>query len=656
MRLSSIVPTLLVFCLAAVLSGIGARAAVGIVEDRSVISVREALTDEELTWVDVLGDGLQIILEGEAPSEAVRFRAMTVAGTQVDASRVIDNMSVQETEGLAPPDFAIEILRNDTGISLIGLIPASTDRTALATRIAEIAGNQPVTDLMEIADYPVPGGWRRSMDYAIGALADLPRAKISVTAGRVQITAMADSPEAKQRLETALARRVPDEVRLSLEVSAPRPVISPFIARFTLDEEGARFDACSADSGAAQRTISEAASAAGFEGKVSCPIGLGVPSGRWGEVVALSIGAVDALGGGTVTVSDADITLVAAMGTPEDRFDRVVGELGNDLPDLFSLEASLPTPPEETDEDEVPRFTVTRSPEGDVQLRGQVGDALLNTTAENYARARFADSDITMGTRITEGLPEGWTIRVLAGIEALSHLASGSVEVLPDSVTVRGLTGSQQARSEISRVLVDKLGQGAEFEIDVTYREALDPIAALPTPEECIQQITAVTSERKITFDPGSADIAGPSQTVVDDIAEILRRCADLRIEVAGYTDSQGREEMNERLSQDRAEAVLSALRLRRVPVGTFRAVGYGEADPIADNETEEGREANRRIEFWLITPESEAADESGEAGDDAEADGDSAAADEDDSAGDDAAEEDAAEAGADGGESDEQE
>ena len=78
-----------------------------------------------------------------------------------------------------------------------------------------------------------------------------------------------------------------------------------------------------------------------------------------------------------------------------------------------------------------------------------------------------------------------------------------------------------------------------------------------------------------------------------------------MRIEIAGYTDSQGSEGGNQRLSQQRADAVLDGLRIRRVPVSNFRSVGYGEENPIADNETEEGREANRRIEFTLIEPES---------------------------------------------------
>jgi OOP family OmpA-OmpF porin len=209
-----------------------------------------------------------------------------------------------------------------------------------------------------------------------------------------------------------------------------------------------------------------------------------------------------------------------------------------------------------------------------------------------------------MRTRVVDDLPVGWSVRVLAGIEALSELSNGIVVVEPQTITVRGNTGNETATAEISRLMIDKLGQSADFDLDIGYVEALDPIAALPTPDQCIAQIIAMTDGRKITFDPGSASITAAAQPVIDDIAEVLRLCGDLRIRVAGYTDSQGREAMNLRLSQDRADAVLTALRARRVPVSTFEAVGYGIADPIADNATEAGREANRRIEFSLIVLE----------------------------------------------------
>jgi len=228
----------------------------------------------------------------------------------------------------------------------------------------------------------------------------------------------------------------------------------------------------------------------------------------------------------------------------------------------------------------------------------------MNITAQQFASAKFGQQNVTMGTRVAEGLPAGWSVRVLAGIEALSELSNGSVIVEPDSVLIRGNTGNETAREEIAGLLIDKLGPSVDVDIDVTYVKELDPIAGLPTPEECVSQITTVTDARKITFEPGSADLAADTQGVIDDISDILKKCANLRIQIAGYTDSQGREEMNQQLSQQRAQSVLDALRLRRVPVGAFEAIGFGEADPIADNETAEGREANRRIEFSLIVPE----------------------------------------------------
>lgn len=603
MRLSAILIRLIVFAAAGFLSVVAARTTVAVVEERSVIAVQETLVDQGYEWASVLGDGLQVILEGEAPTEAVRFRAISAAGGMVDASRVIDNLSVTDSEIIAPPEFAIEILRNNAGVSLIGLIPATTDRDALAEQITDIADGQPVTDLLEVGDYPTPPTWRAALNYSLRALEMLNKSKISVNAERVIVNAISDSPEEKRQLEIDLARNTPEGVRLAVNISAPRPVISPFTTRFILDGEGARFDACTADTAEAVSQIMAAASEAGFQQRANCTLALGAPSRTWGDAVAQAITAVDNIGGGTITVSDTDVTLIAPAGTGQATFDNIVGRLENSLPDAFALTAELTELPQETSE-ELPQFTATLSPEGAVQLRGRVPDDITNTVVENFANARFGQRTITMGTRVTEGLPSGWSVRLLAGIEALSQLSNGAVIVGPDKVFVRGNTGNEDASGVISRLLIEKLGQTADFEINVTYVEELDPIAGIPTPEECIAQIDAIKDTRKITFDPGSADLTAETQPVVDAIAEVLKKCGDLPVRVSGFTDSQGREIMNQQLSQDRADAVLTALRARRVPVATFESIGFGEENPIADNDTEEGREANRRIEFSLILPE----------------------------------------------------
>ncbi len=609
MRLSAIFLRLAVFAAAGAIAYVAAQTLVREVEEHSVIAVQENLMDQGYEWASVLGDGLQVILEGDAPTEAVRFRAISAASGVVDASRVIDNLTVVDSAQIAPPEFGIEILRNDAGVSLIGLIPASTDREALAARISDIADGGTVTDLLEVGDYPTPENWRVALNYALRALDMLTKSKISVNADRVIVDAIADSPEEKRRLEVALARNTPDGVRLAVDIRAPRPVISPYTTRFILDEDGPRFDACAVDTEEALSEIMTAASAAGFQNRAPCVFALGAPSRSWGEAVAKSIDALRAVGGGTVTISDTDVTLVALEGTDQGTFDNAVGRLENALPDAFALRAELPVVLADTGE-ETPTFTATLSPEGMVQLRGRVQDDVANSVVENFAQAKFGRRNITMGTRTIEGLPMGWSVRVLAGVEALSLLSNGAVVVEPTAFSVRGNTGNPDANAEITRLLIEKLGQSADFDIDVTYVEELDPIASLPTPEECIGRIKAVTDANKILFDPGSAQLTAATQPVVDAIADILRECGDPPIRVSGYTDSQGREEMNQRLSLDRADAVLTALRARRVPVSTFESVGFGEENPIADNGTEEGREANRRIEFSLITEDPEVTEE----------------------------------------------
>ena len=602
MRLSSLFSIVAVFFFAAVVCLLAARFAVTAIEDSSRTAVLEQLDSENLTWTEVDANGLQVFLAGTAPSEALRFKALTVAGKVVDAARVIDQMLVEDTSNIAPPRFSVEMLRNGSGISLIGLVPATTDREDLVAGIAEQTDEGEVIDLLEAADYPQPETWQAALDYAVRSLAKLQRAKISVDAERVMITAMADSEKDKRRIETELARRVPDDVRLGLDISSPRPVITPFTLRFLIEDGTPRFDACSADTEEARNRILRAASEVGLTEKTACTIGLGVPSPKWARAVEQSIAALGKLGGGSVTFSDADISLVAAGGTPQAAFDDIVGQLETSLPEVFALHAVLPKP--EDDTQVTPEFVATLSPEGLVQIRGRVDSEVTRETVNSFAKARFTSDAVHSTARVAEDLPDNWSLRVLTGLETLSYLSNGAVIVRPEELSVSGNTGQLDAKAKIAGFLSDKLGERNQFSIDVTYKEELDPVASIPTPEECEARIAEVQADDKINFEPGSANIDANGASIMDRIAEILKECGEIRMEIQGHTDSQGREVMNERLSQARARAVLNELRLRRVLTSSFTAKGYGESDPIADNSTEEGREANRRIEFKLIRPE----------------------------------------------------
>ncbi len=101
-----------------------------------------------------------------------------------------------------------------------------------------------------------------------------------------------------------------------------------------------------------------------------------------------------------------------------------------------------------------------------------------------------------------------------------------------------------------------------------------------------------------VNFDFDKSTLRQEDIGSLDDDVEALKAWGDVNIEVAGHTDSMGSDEYNMKLSQQRAEAVRNFLISRGVAADRLTAKGYGEAQPVADNATEEGRFKNRRVEL----------------------------------------------------------
>jgi len=104
-----------------------------------------------------------------------------------------------------------------------------------------------------------------------------------------------------------------------------------------------------------------------------------------------------------------------------------------------------------------------------------------------------------------------------------------------------------------------------------------------------------------VTFETSSATLTPNSRTILDRVAESLIGNPDVRVRVVGHTDSTGPLQLNIDLSQDRAESVVEYLRAQGVPANQLEALGVGPEDPIAPNNTPEGRQQNRRVELQRI-------------------------------------------------------
>jgi len=106
---------------------------------------------------------------------------------------------------------------------------------------------------------------------------------------------------------------------------------------------------------------------------------------------------------------------------------------------------------------------------------------------------------------------------------------------------------------------------------------------------------------RGVTFEFDRANLMPNAKTILDQAGDALLSAQNIRVEIAGHTDARGSEAYNARLSYQRAQSVMNYLTERGIAADRLSAKGYGESEPVADNETDEGRELNRRVELKIL-------------------------------------------------------
>ncbi len=110
-----------------------------------------------------------------------------------------------------------------------------------------------------------------------------------------------------------------------------------------------------------------------------------------------------------------------------------------------------------------------------------------------------------------------------------------------------------------------------------------------------------ITFNSGILFKTNSADLQPQARTNIEKLSAILKKYADTNILIEGHTDNTGTEQYNQALSDRRAESVAQYTQNQGVERGRFTVRGYGESQPVASNETVEGRQMNRRVEIAIM-------------------------------------------------------
>ena len=144
-------------------------------------------------------------------------------------------------------------------------------------------------------------------------------------------------------------------------------------------------------------------------------------------------------------------------------------------------------------------------------------------------------------------------------------------------------------------------GGGVGYYMDVQEKKLRDRLAGTGVSVTRMGDNITLNMPSNITFALNSADLNAQFFNALDGVSMVLKEYDKTVVEVAGHTDSSGSDQYNQALSERRAQAVAGYLSSHGVKTQRLITIGAGEAHPMASNDTEQGRSANRRVELTIV-------------------------------------------------------
>jgi OOP family OmpA-OmpF porin len=273
------------------------------------------------------------------------------------------------------------------------------------------------------------------------------------------------------------------------------------------------------------------------------------------------------------------------------------------------VEESEVTPPKvEEPKVEIPspyELRVSKSEDKKVLLSGYVPDSNTHKELVDQANELFGAENVTDELKESEGAPSLWMQSAKLGLSKLADVDYGKYKITDHEFIFKAQVDSIDKKIALSDELKTTLDSSynGEFAIDAPVPEV---VVTEPEPKpvevfSCQDEFKKILTNNKIHFEYNKADIQADSYDLLDSLTDVAKKCPNDAILIAGHTDSIGSENYNLKLSTNRANAVKEYLVTHGISQDRVKSVGYGESKPIADNNTKEGRSANRRIEFNVM-------------------------------------------------------
>ena len=196
----------------------------------------------------------------------------------------------------------------------------------------------------------------------------------------------------------------------------------------------------------------------------------------------------------------------------------------------------------------------------------------------------------TSAVKVVELKPKG-SAYDLGGF-GIAHIPAGAIqggEVKQPDAVQQAIVHAQVAQADAQNAKAQATQAQAESQ---RLAAQLESLQASQTPRGIVLTLDDVL------FDTGKAQLKSGARRSLDQIAAFLNENPERRVQVEGFTDSQGTNDFNLELSQSRADAVAMAIIQRGIDAQRVRALGYGEEFPVASNTNAGSRQLNRRVEI----------------------------------------------------------
>ncbi len=307
---------------------------------------------------------------------------------------------------------------------------------------------------------------------------------------------------------------------------------------------------------------------------------------RFDNAALLLIDQIGKLKDGKISISDSKVSL-SGMARDLGGREAIAAGLKN-LPEGFSVAANeIKAPPF--------IFQAYKDPVAvTLTLTGYVPDSNVHAALVAAASRKFFNEKVVDNLKASVGAPAGFASAVTPALGALSRLSTGTLVVTDREVKLSGDAFFDAAAVQIRSGLGKDFPQGWQFKAEISVKPAAAPVDATV----CQQLFSDLLAKGTIRFESGRSVIDADSDGLLDRLIETALRCPSANIEIAGHTDGDGEDAYNQALSEKRAQSVVDYLVKAGLPADRFTATGYGSTQPIASNDTDEGKAQNRRIEF----------------------------------------------------------